>query len=77
MEEIIQLLKNIEKRLDSIEEHIGIVGKDCSKINDHITFVETTYNTLRKPFNYFAKKVVILPPLPLLKNNKEEEYGIE
>ena len=32
MEEIIQLLKNIEKRLDSIEEHIGIVGKVFSMV---------------------------------------------
>ena len=37
--EIIKLLKNIEKRLELIEQHLGIVKEDCSKMGNHIVLV--------------------------------------
>ena len=47
--EIINILKNIEKKLEIveerltvIEEHLGIVKEDCSKMGKHIHFVEKT-----------------------------------
>jgi hypothetical protein len=57
MEEVVTILKGIEKRLDTIENHLGIVKKDCSKMSGHIEFVENTYEILRKPLNYIMGKV--------------------
>lgn len=42
-------------------------------MNDHISFVETTYNTLRSPLNYFKNKVEAImgtrsEKLPEIKN---------
>jgi len=57
MEEVITILKGIEKRLDTIENHLGIVKTDCSKMGEHIQFVENTYQILRTPLNYIMGRV--------------------
>lgn len=54
---ILASLKSIETRLDSIEHHLKIVNADCSKMNEHIEFVEKTYNAARTPLNYIKNKV--------------------
>jgi hypothetical protein len=69
--EIITILKQIEKRLESIEKrmdqidnHLGIVKQDCSKMGEHIDFVEHAYSILRKPLNYLlCKKKTELPTI--------------
>lgn len=55
--EILSSLKRIETRLDTIENHLKIVNKDCSKMNEHIEFVEKTYNAARTPLNYIKNKI--------------------
>jgi hypothetical protein len=57
MNETIEILRNIEKRLGIIENHLGIVKKDCSKMSGHIEFVENIYEILRKPLNYIMGRV--------------------
>jgi hypothetical protein len=70
--EIIEVLKNIEKRLETIEEHLGIVKKDCSKMGKHIDFVEKTYTLLRQPLNYVTRMINYKSnELPQIKNNGE------
>jgi CTP-dependent riboflavin kinase len=71
--EIIEILKNIEKRLETIEEHLGIVKEDCSKMGKHIHFVEKTYNVLRQPLNYVTRMINCKSnELPKIKNVSEE-----
>jgi archaellum component FlaC len=68
--EIIELLKNIEKRLEVIEQHLGIVKEDCSKMGNHIDFIEKTYNVLRQPLNYVTRIINSKNnELPQIKNN--------
>jgi len=55
--EDIEILKNIEKRLEIIEVHLGIVKEDCSKMGNHIDFIEKTYNVLRQPLNYVTRMI--------------------
>ena len=57
VDEILSSLKSIESRLESIESHLKIVNKDCSKMNEHIEFVEKTYNAARTPLNYIKNKI--------------------
>ena len=69
MDEVLLILKGIEKRLDVIENHLGIVKTDCSKMGEHIQFVENTYQILRRPLNYIMGKVPCKSKeqLPILK----------
>jgi len=67
-EDIITTLNKIEKRLESIEQHLGIVKQDCEKMGKHIDFVHTIYSILRKPLNYFISTKQLLPKI---KNNIE------
>ena len=85
MNETIEILKSIEKRLDVIENHLGIVKTDCSKMGEHIQFVENTYQILRTPLNYIMGRVPCKSKeqLPMLKekvgksNINIEEVAIE
>jgi hypothetical protein len=61
---IIRILTNIETRLDKIEENIiGIkednkaVEKDCSKMREHIDFIEHTYDAVKMPLNYLKNNI--------------------
>ena len=54
---ILNILENIDMRLSVIESHIGIVKTDCSKMSQHINFVENTYKSLRVPLNFMKKQV--------------------
>ena len=56
--EIIEILKNIEKRLEVIEKHLGIVKEDCKKMGNHIEFVEITENINELAEEYIKEKVV-------------------
>ena len=47
-------LLRIEKRLDAIEKHVGLVEQ---KLSCHITFIEATYNVLRSPLNFITNRV--------------------
>jgi len=70
---ILESIKNIETRLNLIEQ---VLNKNCSKMEDHINFVESTYNIVRKPLNYLKNKVEgvmglnqTVKELPEIKNN--------
>ena len=49
---IIKNMNNIEIRLSNIEEKIENIKINSSKMNEHITFIETTYDALRTPLGY-------------------------
>jgi hypothetical protein len=49
-------LKNISRRLERIEEKLGIVQDDCSKMSYHIDFVERVWVKIRAPLGYFIGK---------------------
>jgi len=69
---LLETLKNIEKRLETIERHLGIVKEDCSKMGKHIDFVEKTYTVLRQPLNYVTRLINCKGnQLPQIKNVSE------
>ena len=63
-EKLEEKLESIDKRLEQIEKYLGIVQEDCSKMSNHIDFVQNIYCILRKPIKYFF----YTDKLPLLKN---------
>ena len=52
-------LAKISRRLDRIEEKLGIVQTDCSKMSYHIDFVERVWIAIRSPLGYFIGKPCI------------------
>ena len=46
-------LKNISRRLERIEEKLGIMHEDCSKMSHHIDFVERVWTKVRAPLGSF------------------------
>ena len=49
--EILITLKRIEERLDNIERILELNQKSAKKMDEHIEFVDTVYDTVRKPFS--------------------------
>jgi hypothetical protein len=49
--DIINILKRIEERLDNIERVLELNQKSAKKMDEHIEFVDTVYDTVRKPFS--------------------------
>jgi archaellum component FlaC len=89
---VIEILKNIQskiegmdkriegmdKRLDIIEKKTEGIKQGCSKMEDHIDFIQHTYNIVRRPLNYITNKVECImgsstnnSNLPEIKNNDE------
>jgi len=73
-----EILKRIELRLEKIEESIVIIAnnskiveKDCSKMRDHITFIEKTYEVLRTPLTYLKNYVGGTKDLPSIKDEEK------
>jgi prefoldin subunit 5 len=67
MEEILEALKRIEKRLDKLEQQ-------SEKMSNHINFVQKTYNLVRVPLNYIKNKFDrTYSELPTIENNNVEE----
>ena len=57
-------MTRLEERLANIETIIGIVVKnnkiveeDCSKMRQHIDFIENTYALVRTPLSYIKEKI--------------------
>ncbi len=47
----------MEENIKDIRENNKIVEKDCSKMREHIVFVESTYSAVRTPLSYIKQHV--------------------
>ena len=52
---IIEELVSINKKLEILNEKLEIVYKDCSKMSDHIDFINLVYEKLKYPLNCITK----------------------
>ena len=55
--EVLECLKNIQSRLDKIENDLSDMKKTNKKMSDHINFVENTYSVVRAPLGYMKHKI--------------------
>ena len=69
LDKIIYSLQDIEERLVKLEKTNEGIQHDCSKMNDHITFIEYTYSVVKKPLEYIINLTQFKNKLPELKNN--------
>ena len=49
--DLISVLKNIETRLENIENILNETKISNQKMDDHIDFIDGVYDTVRKPFS--------------------------
>ena len=67
LDSILDLLKNIDHRVQVIEqklENIDAIKSDCVKMRDHIVFIEDTYELVRSPLNFLKEKIECVMGLP-------------
>jgi archaellum component FlaC len=64
LDKIIDMLTNIEDRLDRMEDIIKdirennkSVVKDCNKMSKHVDFIEKSYSAVRTPLSYIKQHV--------------------
>ena len=50
-------LKDIKDTLSVLIKTIETLTTTCSRMDDHINFVENTYSTLKAPLDYMKMKV--------------------
>lgn len=75
-QEILDELRNIRKEIKMLSDKIERLDRSCSRMDNHINFVENTYDILRTPLNVVSNLVTntfssktIENKLPSLKNN--------
>jgi len=52
---IIEELISINKKLKILNEKLEIMDKDCSKMSEHIDFINIIYEKLKYPLNCITK----------------------
>jgi archaellum component FlaC len=65
--EIVQHLKNISERLDKIENDILYLKKGSDNMSHHITFIESVYETVKKPFYFVMNRIQPIQNIPVKK----------
>ena len=75
LELILQKLEVLELSHMNIERKIDEIHKNTKRMEDHINFVENTYDKIKTPFHFFMDKVNILSFLSFRKSG--ETYKIE
>jgi archaellum component FlaC len=73
MKVLLDKLNLIDAKLNNVEKRLDDIQGSCQKMDDHISFVDNTYETLRSPLDYFREKINQISggnsdPLPRIKN---------
>jgi chromosome segregation ATPase len=76
LEEDVHNIQHLEKQLESIKQLQNEMKKDTQRMDDHITFVETSMSNLKdrlslKSFSPF-KAITLMNPFKSIEQNNEE-----
>jgi hypothetical protein len=74
---ILEKLKVLEDSHLNLERKVDEIHKNTKRMEDHINFVENTYDKVKTPFHYLMDKVSLLSFSPFRKSeitqNKNEK----
>jgi predicted nuclease with TOPRIM domain len=81
MNDIKNDLNEIKTNLRELTEAVKSLEQQCSRMNNHINFIEETYSSLRTPLDFLLQKVnyitgsnvPVLPVLPVLLINNSDD----
>lgn len=84
LERILEKLESIEKRLGNIEKQLSYVQESSENMNEHISFVEDVYDTVKTPFYYVMNKIKPIGYIPtkdvkqltMPKTQQDDDYEI-
>ena len=67
---ILNKLESIENSQTKLEKKLDDVLANTKRMEDHINFVENTYNKVKTPFHYLMDKVSLLSFSPFSKKSE-------
>ena len=50
-------MTDIQKELADIREQLNRIEKICTRMDRHITFIDTVYNSVERPLSYVKNRV--------------------
>ena len=59
-QEILDELRDLRREIQMLSDRIEKLDKSCSRMDNHINFVENTYDILRTPLNVVSKDLFCL-----------------
>ena len=62
--EIVDKLNEILIKLQKIETDIEFLKQGANNMNEHISFVDSVYNTIKNPFYYVINKIKPIEQIP-------------
>ena len=68
LELVLQKLEELENSHLNLERKVDEIYKNTKRMEDHINFVETTYDKVKTPFHYLMDKVNLLSFSPFRKS---------
>lgn len=63
--EILNKLEEINQRLDKLENEIKYIKESSTNMNEHISFIETVYDTIKYPFYFIINKIKPIENIPI------------
>lgn len=69
---ILDKLDNIEERLEKLEKEVSYIKDSSNNMNEHISFVENVYDTVKSPFYFIMNKIKPIDGIPI-KEHKQLE----
>lgn len=89
-EQILEELKKINQKINLLEDKINLliennknIENGCSKMKEHIDFVENTYSSVRRPLNFIKNKIDYMmgnlnsQELPQITNSSNDNFYIQ
>jgi len=64
----------ILSKLHDIESQINEIQSTNTRMNDHITFIESVYNTIKKPFFAIMNAVSMMVPSLTIEDSEHLKY---
>ena len=68
LELVLQKLEELENSHLNLERKVDEIHKNTKRMEDHINFVENTYDKVKTPFHYLMDKVSLLSFSPFRKS---------
>lgn len=77
LELVLQKLEQLENSHLNLERKVDEIHKNTKRMEEHIDFVETTYDKVKTPFHYLMDKINLLSFSPfrkceILQNESEQ-----
>jgi chromosome segregation ATPase len=64
LDDILKKIINIEARIENLEQDIKYLKDGTNNMNEHISFIENVYDTIKNPFYFVMNKIKPIDNIP-------------